>query len=166
MSNIGKNMYNRRKELGLTLEQVGDAVGVGKSTVRRWENGMIKHMGRDKISALARVLQMSPVEFVPLDDDPPAAGMVRVEVQQDTQGRRLYATDAMPRRADLSGVYGTARTTEAIKGTLIPGAKVAQVAQVDIDPELRVLLRMWKKSTPERRKKIVRIIKELYSEDD
>lgn len=70
MCDIGKKMYIRRKELGLTLEEVGDAVGVGKSTVRRWENGMIKNMGRDKIAALARVLQMSPVEFVPGDDEP------------------------------------------------------------------------------------------------
>ena len=68
MCEIGKKMYLRRKELGLTLEEVGEAVGVGKSTVRRWENGMIKNMGRDKIAALARVLKMNPVEFVPGDD--------------------------------------------------------------------------------------------------
>ena len=69
MNDIGKKMYNRRKELGLTLEEVGNAVGVGKSTVRRWENGMIKNMGRDKISALAKVLRMRSVEFVPSDQD-------------------------------------------------------------------------------------------------
>ena len=68
MCTIGKKMYNRRKELGMTLEDVGQAVGVGKSTVRRWENGMIRNMGRDKIAALAKVLQMDPVEFVPGDD--------------------------------------------------------------------------------------------------
>lgn len=67
MNDIGKKMYERRKELGLTLEEVGEAVGVGKSTVRKWENGMIKNMGRDKISALAKVLKMNPVEFVPAD---------------------------------------------------------------------------------------------------
>lgn len=67
MIDIGKKMYERRKELGMTLEEVGNAVGVGKSTVRRWENGMIKNMGRDKISALARVLQMNPVDFVPME---------------------------------------------------------------------------------------------------
>jgi len=67
MCEIGKKMYNRRKELGLTLEEVGAAVGVGKSTVTRWEKGMIRNMGRDKIAALAKVLQMSPVEFVPGD---------------------------------------------------------------------------------------------------
>ena len=68
MCEIGKKMFLRRKELGLTLEEVGDAVGVGKSTVRRWENGMIKNMGRDKIAKLAKILRMDPVEFVPGDD--------------------------------------------------------------------------------------------------
>lgn len=67
MCEIGKKMFLRRKELGLTLEEVGQAVGVGKSTVRRWENGMIKNMGRDKIASLAKILQMNPVDFVPGD---------------------------------------------------------------------------------------------------
>ena len=69
MCDVGKKMFDRRKELGLTLEEVGKEVGVGKSTVRKWENGMIKNMGRDKIAALSRVLQMNPVDFVPMPDD-------------------------------------------------------------------------------------------------
>ena len=73
MSDIGKKIFLRRKELGLTLEQVGDAVGVGKATVRRWENGMIKNMGRDKIAALAKVLQIPSVEIVQDDTKTPAA---------------------------------------------------------------------------------------------
>ena len=87
MCEIGKKMFRRRKELGLTLEEVGAAVGVGKSTVRRWENGMIKNMGRDKIAALARVLQMSPVEFVP-GDEPKVA---------DEDQERLEALHQNPR---------------------------------------------------------------------
>ena len=70
MCDIGKKLFNRRKELGLTLEEVGNAVGVGKSTVRKWENGMIKNMGRDKLIALAKVLQMSAVELVPVEPKP------------------------------------------------------------------------------------------------
>jgi len=67
MCEIANKIKARRMELGLTLEEVGQAVGVGKSTVRKWENGLIKNMGRDKIAALAKVLQMDPVEFVPGD---------------------------------------------------------------------------------------------------
>ena len=90
MCEIGKKMFNRRKELGLTLEEVGNAVGVGKSTVRRWENGMIKNMGRDKIAALAKVLQMKSVEFIPIDD--PAPGALSQEDQE-----RLEALHQNPR---------------------------------------------------------------------
>jgi len=71
MCEIGKKLYERRKALGLTLEEVGDAVGVGKSTVRKWEKGMIKNMGRDKIAALASILQINPVELVPAKDSTP-----------------------------------------------------------------------------------------------
>lgn len=50
----------RRQELNLTLEQVAQIVGVGKSTVRKWETGDIKNMKRDKIPLLAEALQISP----------------------------------------------------------------------------------------------------------
>lgn len=69
MEEIGKIIYERRKELSLTLEEVGKAVGVGKSTVRKWENGMIKNMGRDKLAALAKVLRLNPVMLVPMPDN-------------------------------------------------------------------------------------------------
>lgn len=62
--NIGDKIAARRKELGLTLEQVGNFVGVGKSTVKKWETGYIANMRRDKIPMLAKILQMSPTEFI------------------------------------------------------------------------------------------------------
>ena len=64
MSDIGNLIYNRRKELGLTLEEVGNAVGVSKSTVKKWENGFISNMRRDKIEKLAKVLEISPVRLL------------------------------------------------------------------------------------------------------
>jgi len=86
MCEIANKIKARRRELGLTLDEVGQAVGVGKSTVRKWENGLIKNMGRDKIAALAQVLQMNPVELVPV------AGAVRTEDEE-----RLEALHQNPR---------------------------------------------------------------------
>ncbi len=54
------NLKERRLELHLTLEEVGALVGVGKSTVRKWETGDIANMKIDKINALARALRVSP----------------------------------------------------------------------------------------------------------
>ena len=49
-----------RQDKGLTLEQVASVVGVGKSTVRKWETGMIANMKRDKIASLAKALGTTP----------------------------------------------------------------------------------------------------------
>lgn len=63
------NIQQRRKELGMTLEDVGKLVGVGKSTVKKWENGYIKNMRRDKIILLARALQISPLDILDLTNE-------------------------------------------------------------------------------------------------
>jgi len=61
-------LRQRRIELDLTLEQVGDICGVGKSTVRKWENGMINDIGRSKIVLLAKALKVSPLFILDLDN--------------------------------------------------------------------------------------------------
>ena len=60
-------LKTKRLEKRLTLEQVGEIVGVGKSTVRKWENGMIENMGRDKIVALSKALDISPLDILGID---------------------------------------------------------------------------------------------------
>lgn len=62
-------LKNRRLELGLTLEEVGDIVGVGKSTVRKWENGMIENMKRDKIALYAKALRVSPLFIMGMPEE-------------------------------------------------------------------------------------------------
>ena len=61
---IGKLINKRRTELELTLEDVGNAVGVSKSTVKKWEDGFISNMKRDKIAELAKVLKLNPVSLI------------------------------------------------------------------------------------------------------
>lgn len=69
MNNIGNIIKSRRLELSLTLEEVGKAVGVSKSTVQKWENGFISNMKRDKIAALAKILNINPVSLITGDRD-------------------------------------------------------------------------------------------------
>lgn len=63
---IGK----RRRELGLTLEDVAVRVGVSRATVQRWEKGVLKNPGRDKIAALASALQVAPEYLLGWTEDP------------------------------------------------------------------------------------------------
>ena len=59
---------NRRLALGKTLEEIGEAVGVSKSTVLRWESGNIANMRRDKIAKLADALETTPAVLMGWDD--------------------------------------------------------------------------------------------------
>lgn len=63
---VNEMIEHRRKELGLTMEEVANKVGVSKSTVKKWESGYIKNMRRDKMALLAEALQISPMDL--LDD--------------------------------------------------------------------------------------------------
>lgn len=57
---MAQRIKTLRQEKGLTLEQVAEVVGVGRSTVRKWETGMIANMRRDKIADLAKALGTTP----------------------------------------------------------------------------------------------------------
>lgn len=63
-------LRTRRKELDMTLEEVGKKVGVTKATVQRWESGAIKNLSQDKIAALAAALQISPEYLLGWTEDP------------------------------------------------------------------------------------------------
>ncbi len=65
---MAKRIKDLRKEKGLTLEQVAVIVGVGKSTVRKWETGMIANMKRDKIASLAKALGTTPEYLMGWDE--------------------------------------------------------------------------------------------------
>lgn len=65
---MGQKIHSLRIQKGMTLEELGDMVGVGKSTVRKWENGMIANMKRDKILKVSEALGTSPAYLMGWDD--------------------------------------------------------------------------------------------------
>lgn len=69
---IGVIIHNRRKELGITLEQIGNACGVNKSTIMRWEKGIAKDIKRSHIEILSKLL------YIPI---PMLLGIEEVELE-------------------------------------------------------------------------------------
>lgn len=59
MENLANVLKQRRAELGLTLKQVADAVGVSEATVQRWESGKM-NIRYNKVILLAEVLHVDP----------------------------------------------------------------------------------------------------------
>lgn len=83
---MGTRIKNLRLENNMTLEELGNKVGVGKSTVRKWENGMIANMRRDKIARLADALNVSPAYLMGWNDSSVSAATIKLyNVHCDTK---------------------------------------------------------------------------------
>lgn len=67
--NVKEIIKERRQQLGLTMKEVADAVGVSEATVSRWESGDIENMRRDKIAKLAEALKISPAVLMGWEDN-------------------------------------------------------------------------------------------------
>lgn len=59
----------RRKELGLTLKQVADKLGVSESLISRYESNDVKNMGIDKLIPLAKILKTTPAYLMGWEDE-------------------------------------------------------------------------------------------------
>lgn len=90
---IGDKIRQLREEKGMTLEELGNKVGVGKSTVRKWETGMIENMRRDKIKKVADALNVTPDYLMGWSEQPHEflVDGLRVEVPTLPQGDREEA---------------------------------------------------------------------------
>lgn len=158
MSEIGDLIYQKRTELGLTLEDVAQAVGVGRSTVRKWEKGMIKSIRSDKLQLLADVLHISPARLIPGNKKKkkPAfshitAGMI------DTQRARAFTSVnhfEVPSRSIADRLESTY------------GLKQIKVVKVTNSPELESLLKVWNVSSTKAKKAAVEVLKVMRDTEE
>ena len=104
---IGQKIKQRRLALDLTLEQLGEMVGVGKSTVRKWETGDIKNMRRDKIALLANALDMSPSELVNENEQPEISSEQQMKAKIHQLVDSLSPADIQRAEAVLQALLAT-----------------------------------------------------------
>lgn len=68
-SEMSRKIKDLRAKHDLTLEEIAQQVGVGRSTVRKWETGQIQNMRRDKIAKLAAALHTTPEYLMGWDEE-------------------------------------------------------------------------------------------------
>lgn len=66
---IKDKIRTRRLQLGLTMEELANKVGVAKSTIKKWESGQINSMRQSKILALANALKVEPTYLIFEDEN-------------------------------------------------------------------------------------------------
>ena len=103
-NDLSRKIKQLRAAQKITLEEIAQHVGVGRSTVRKWEVGQIENMRRDKIGKLAEALHTSPAYLMGWSDDPrelphedlPADETELLEIfrSMTEQGRALVLSNA------------------------------------------------------------------------
>lgn len=57
---LGDKIRELRKKKGMTLEQLADAIGSGKSYIWEVENKGVKSPSAEKLNAIAKILEVTP----------------------------------------------------------------------------------------------------------
>ena len=85
---VGEKIRARRIELGMTMDDLGNAIGVQRSAINKYEKGSVE-LTASRISALARALDV-PIFYL-LDDDPEDVDQARLEaLHQDPRLGLLF----------------------------------------------------------------------------
>ncbi len=66
---LGERIEQRRKELGLTLDDIAQEIGVAKSTIQRYEKGTIGKIKLPVIESIARAISVDPSWLCGKTDD-------------------------------------------------------------------------------------------------
>ncbi len=121
------DLKKRRQDLDLTLEQVAEIVGVGKSTVRKWEKGIIKNMRRDNMQKLAEALQLSPLDLLEFNEDTIPSDELPTTLNKNTYGDHQANLDYFADKPELLDLYKQINASESLQ-LLFDSAK-------DLSPE-------------------------------
>ena len=68
--NKGDKIKNLRIQNKMTLEEVGNRIGVSKQTLYKYENNIITNIPSDKIEGLAKIFNVSPALIMGWNDAP------------------------------------------------------------------------------------------------
>lgn len=70
MSIMGKRIHDKRIECGLTMEELGDKLGVQRQSVCKWEKGEVQNIKRSYIAKMAEIFDCNPVWLMGFENAP------------------------------------------------------------------------------------------------
>ncbi len=66
---IGKKIYNARKNMSMTRAELGVVLELHETTIKRYEDGDIKTLSIDKLKEFANALDVSPAYLMGWDEE-------------------------------------------------------------------------------------------------
>ena len=131
---------NRRKELNITLEEIGSYVGVSKATVQRWETGGIANMRRDRIKRLSEILQLDAELLIGTAQEA-KSGFVRIPLLGDvaagvpiTAQENVLGYEEVPQEwAENSTLFALKLKGDSMEPRMVSGDVVIVKKQPDVN---------------------------------
>ena len=88
---MGQRIHNKRVEMHLTMEELGQKVGVSRQTICNWEKGQVENISREHIKTMAELfhcekswlMNMEDAAEVTLTYEAPDKEPIRVKVAGD-----------------------------------------------------------------------------------
>lgn len=118
---VNEIIKKRRKELGLTLKDVAEKLGVSESLISRYESNDVKNMGIDKLIPLAEVLKTTPTYLMGLEKEKKQEES-NIDMNTVINGDEFVM---IPLYSSISAGYGS-EEAEFIEMVAIPGLKNPQ----------------------------------------
>lgn len=69
MKTVGDKIKERRIELGMTQEELGNKVGVQRAAINKYEKNIVENIKRSTQEKLAEALGLSPAELFYSEDE-------------------------------------------------------------------------------------------------
>lgn len=89
----GSRLKSIRLERGMTLEELGEAIGTSKQTIHRYENGIIDNIPKAKIEALASALKVTPAELMGWSEGAPIETKRLPMLGEISCGKPIFANE-------------------------------------------------------------------------
>ncbi len=156
MGSLSSVLKKRRKELGLTLAQIADAMGVSEATVQRWESGNIKTLRYGKMEKLAEILNISPAYLMGWEDKSGETdlGLVYMDLAEMFNTTPEVIEAAMDGMSFPNGIGLPAMKAISRK------IKISAVQQDSgLTTDEQALLEIYRSLTPERREKLTTMVR-------
>lgn len=113
--NIGKRIKEERERLGLSVDDVADALGKNRSTVYRYESNDIEKLPTNILEPLAKVLKTTPAYLMGWEDDNTSDPQSRTDAESNViflDEKNVYM---VPLFESVSAGFGAAATNEILE---------------------------------------------------
>ena len=93
MKTVGDKIKERRIELGMTQEELGNKVGVQRAAINKYEKNIVENIKRSTQEKLAEALGLSPAELFYSEDEDLQLENIYMSFAKDAQDEGIDPDD-------------------------------------------------------------------------